>query len=306
MADYKELPEIYAVEATNACDLQCPMCLRTSHMHRKPKLFELDLLDKMIKRGDFGGSYFVELQQAGEPTIHPDLKFMIDMLKDQAHVLVGLSTHGLNFTKMHKVEACLRLDAITISVDSLDEETYHRMRYPAHVYELTAALDHFFEKQHREPFPKLVELQLVEAPQFTSRTQEDKEKLQELIQSKGWRAEVRVTSDSFIEMQGRGMVEKPETPFCINPWMSVNVGVDGRVTSCCYIFEPDEETVNYYGDLRLQSLKEIWGGKKVKEMRCSQRTGQLKDQCTKCYQTSPTLIHSNIVSRLVRLGGSVK
>ena len=71
------LPEIYQVELTNACDLECPMCLRSTDMLRHPGLLDLDLLRKMYYRGDFRGSYYVELQMAGEPTMHPNLEPVI-------------------------------------------------------------------------------------------------------------------------------------------------------------------------------------------------------------------------------------
>src|SRR5205814_10486397 len=91
--DFKSLPEIYQIESVSAFNFQCPMCERTTHMGRQPGLLDVKLLELMHERGDFGGSYYVELQMAGEPTLHPDLYNIIMFLKYKVGVMVGLSTH---------------------------------------------------------------------------------------------------------------------------------------------------------------------------------------------------------------------
>lgn len=130
--DLQPLPEVYQLELTASCDLQCPMCLRTTTMQRKPRLMPFNLIQKMHTRGEFSQTTFIELQMAGEPTINPELHKIIRYLKDEAHLLVGLSTHGLSLRKPAVMHALLCLDTVTISVDSVDPAVYHRMRFPAY------------------------------------------------------------------------------------------------------------------------------------------------------------------------------
>jgi MoaA/NifB/PqqE/SkfB family radical SAM enzyme len=153
---FKSLPSIYAIEVTAACDLACPMCLRSQSVNKAPRLLQLELLKKMHDRGDFEGSYYIELQMSGEPTIHPKLAEIIDFLQYRVGVMVGLSTHGLNMKRARpKIESVpyitmadtlLDLDTLTISVDSIDPETYHKMRYPSTLPRLMENLEHFFER----------------------------------------------------------------------------------------------------------------------------------------------------------------
>ena len=304
--EFKHLPEVYQVELTNACNLRCPMCLRTTDMLRDDQRLDLDLLRQMRARGDFAGSFYVELQMAGEPTLHPQLGEAVRILKEDVGVLTGLSTHGLLMQKAGVITALLDLDALTISVDSVDPETYHQMRYPARIEQLYKNLELFFDclRTHlalgREaPF---VELQLVETSLAAGSG--NVIALQEIMKARGWEglAEVRTTADCFGEMQGR--VEAGTTTrnaqICLNPFASVSVAVNGDVLSCCFIFDPKKDEVNYYGNLREQSLAEIWTGPRVMEMRRQHAREQLSGQCTKCYLKSPMQIHLNIVSRLVR------
>lgn len=303
--DFKKLPEIYQIEVCSACNLECPMCLRTTHMGRHPGLVNIELLKLMHTRGDFRGSYYVELQMAGEPTLHRELAPIIDFLKDQVGVMVGLSTHGLNMS-LPVMKALLKLDALTISVDSVDPETYHKMRYPAQIEDLWDNLARLFgyidssllacQDELKLPF---IELQLIHTAMFEGTG--NVKALEEILKKRGWNKHVsiRTTGDCFVEMQERG-IEHRRNDLCLNPFRSVSVAHNGDVVSCCYIFDPKKDQVNWYGNLYESSLAEIWNGERVETMRGLHRNNVMKDQCAKCYLKSPCEIHTNILSRLIR------
>jgi radical SAM protein with 4Fe4S-binding SPASM domain len=280
------------------------MCLRTTDMVRPDQLLRLELLTKMHDRGDFSGSYYVELQMAGEPSLHPQLDSIINFLKHVVGVAVGLSTHGLQIRKNEKLAGTLlELDALTISVDSIDPETYHKMRYPGTFKQLLESLDILFGAARKRVKTPFIELQLISTDMFPGTG--DVEALQKLMDEKGWNDlfSIRTTGDCFSEMQGRVHAgsRTRNTSLCINPWTSVSVASNGDVVSCCFIFEPDKDTVNWYGNLYEQSLQEIWNGSRVRAMQeMHMKGGSLKDQCAKCYLKSPYLIHQNIISRLIR------
>ena len=310
---FQKIPAIYAIEVTAACDLQCPMCLRTTHMgNKKPKLLDIGLLDEMHKRGDFQGSTYIELQMAGEPTIHPLLNDIIWFLQQEVGVLVGMSTHGLNMKKKGRnspnpsiAHDLFSLDCLTISIDSVDPAIYAKMRTPATLDNLLDNLTHFFsvlETLSIHPHKPFVELQLVRTSLAPGSG--DVTALQELMEEKGWYkyASIRTTNDCFTEMSGRvdEGVNTRNSTLCLQPWLAVNVTQDGDVVSCCYIFDTNKQEVNYYGNLWEQSLEEIWNSSRVAFMRETHKQDRLMDQCAKCYFKSPSLIHQNIVSRLVR------
>jgi radical SAM protein with 4Fe4S-binding SPASM domain len=277
-------------------------------MDRKPGLLSFDLVGKMFERGDFGGTTFIELQQAGEPTIHPRLGEIIQFLKGTVRLMVGLSTHGLNFRKPGVLAAVLELDTVTISIDSTDPVVYHKMRYPAKLEDLFKSLDAFFATMiarrdggFRVP---LVDLQLVKTPLVAGSG--DLGALSDVVREKGWDnfVRVRMVEDSFMEADGRmimGTMPRPRNgDICINPFSSVSVNEKGDVLSCCQIFDPDKTGVNYYGNLYEESLADIWNGPRVGEMRRQHREGKLSGQCMTCYTWSPTRNHSNIIQALVR------
>lgn len=313
--EFKQLPEISNIELCSACNLACPMCLRTTHLGRQPGLVSLELIKKMHQRGDFEGTTYTELQIAGEPTLHPETYDIIRYLKEDVRILVGMSTHGLELTKRNNTAALAMLDALTISIDSVDPEIYHKMRFPAELPELYLNLDYFFNYcRHRKraghKLP-MIELQLVITPLVEGTG--NVTALEDKMRQEGWDklAVIRTMYDCFEGMQDRIEIEQVKKKIhgiCLNPWTGVAVAHNGDVVSCGLIFTPKKDEINFYGNLNDNSLAEIWNNDRLKNMRdvMAAHAGMgidLQGQCAKCTVRSHHAIHTQIVSRLVQLRG---
>ena len=66
--------------------------------------------------------------------------------------------------------------------------------------------------------------------------------------------------------------------FCMLPWMHLHAYPDGRAYPCCFAFDPYP-----VGDLNKQSLKEVFNGDKMKEMRVRMLNNNKSRECLKCY-----------------------
>jgi radical SAM protein with 4Fe4S-binding SPASM domain len=307
-----DLPAIYQIETVSACDLACPMCLRTEHMGRKPSLVQPQLFLQMHARGEFANTTYIELQMAGEPTIHPWLHQIIDHLQNDVGLAVGLSTHGLNMRKPGVVDALMALEALTISVDSVDPEIYARMRVPATLDKLVENLGYFFRQRwliYEEGGgyrPRVIDLQVID---MVGGQAKQAGALAAFAMAKGWLQQpgVRVVNveDSFAEMDGRAIVGSQRRPnkgqICWNPFGSVSITATGDVVSCCYIFDPKRNSPNWYGNIYENTLAEIWAGPRVQEMRNAHRRGHpLPGQCSACYDWGSLGIHSRIVKEILQ------
>jgi radical SAM protein with 4Fe4S-binding SPASM domain len=69
-----------------------------------------------------------------------------------------------------------------------------------------------------------------------------------------------------------------EALHCPQPWYAMTIWVDGLVSPCC-AFTGKNVAV---GNIHTQSLKEIWRGEKINELRDQFRTGELNMICRKC------------------------
>lgn len=79
-------------------------------------MLSVDLVKKMIERGDFENTTYIEFQQNGEPTLHPKFTELVKLIKT-AVPYVGLSTNGTYHKfKNNASEGMALCDAVTISV----------------------------------------------------------------------------------------------------------------------------------------------------------------------------------------------
>ena len=67
--------------------------------------------------------------------------------------------------------------------------------------------------------------------------------------------------------------------FCMLPWMHMHAFPDGRAYPCCL--------ADYWhpvGDLRKNTMAEVWNQDKYKQLRTNMLTEQTSKECTKCYE----------------------
>jgi len=277
-----EVPEIYQLEVTNQCSLKCPMCIRTDfRVARRIGYLDPGLITIMDKRGDFEGSYFVELQFAGEPLLHPQLERIIDSLH-QIGLKVGLSTNGTLIKS--QLKALKKLDFLTISVDSVDPVEYGKFRGGTQFDRLRQGIENVLSLQ---PRPK-IDLQVIDYSDKPSNLNA----LNLFAQEKGWNVVCRSVLDCFAAYQGRPYPENRLSELCLNPWLSVSVHWDGNVVPCC--FSMGEQVV--YGNLYNESLKDIWNKSQERQaliQRMRQGINQLP--CSLCYMRSPVLFHQSML-----------
>jgi len=284
-----EVPEIYQLETTNSCNLSCPACIRQDVRVKRPVGFlDLALLRKMIVRGDFAGSYFVELQMYGEPLLHPQLFDIIKMVKSTG-CKVGMSTNGvLLLENLHVIK---ELDYLTISVDSVDKTEYKYLRSGKTLAKLVSDIDAVLSL---DPRP-IVDLQVINfwdcENQLTGLT--------ELAQRKKWDVTCRAVPDCFAAYQDRPYPKVNLSQLCLNPYLSVSVQWDGDVMPCC--FSAGKDIV--YGNLNTKPLKDIWQNSPARHqliLNMKENYNFFNFPCKLCYMRSPALFHQRMLMENLR------
>ena len=67
---------------------------------------------------------------------------------------------------------------------------------------------------------------------------------------------------------------------CAIPWMHLAFEPSGKVIPCCLT-----STFDYFsGDLKTQSLPEIWNSKNQRDLRLQMMKGEKPEICKKCYK----------------------
>lgn len=276
-----EVPEIYQIEVSSVCNMKCLMCPRNKFEVKRKPFIDISLVEKLVKEDSFRGSYFVELQMAGEPLLYPELGTIIKLVKSTG-VKVGLSTNGTLLCS--KLQDVLQLDYITVSIDSLT--AYRDIRVGTQeVNELVNAIFTLIDaKKELKKITPVIDLQLIELPGW----EQEKEKVKEVFSDKD--VNIRTVKDCSLTLFDEADILPVSKEPCLNPWLSVSIQSNGNVTACCFSFW-DEIIL---GNIRDGTLVEIWNGKEVKKLRREHETGKYRDICSRCYMRSPVLLHWNI------------
>ena len=279
-----QLPEVYQIELSSACDKDCKMCPRKL-MARKDKepFFPISLLEKIINEGDLEGSYFTEFQMSGEPLLYPEFEHVINLVRvNHRDLYLGLSTRSSKGIR-NNLASLLQLNYITISMDEIGTQKGHDLLVMADILVRTG-----------RSFDLKVDLQLVELPGWKSKLTilENSIIVMDLLRDDRFKDNLRIRTvpdcfeTIFVEPTPEQLPVKT-TP-CLNPFLSVSIQSNGNVVPCCFCFGDDI----IYGNLKDQTLAEIWKSDKVKKLRLAhQQQVNLPMICQRCYMRSPTLLH---------------
>jgi len=279
-----EHPEVYQLEISSACNLNCIMCPRKYFPRKDTKDYiSLELIDKLIEEDSFKGTYFLELQMSGEPLLHPSFYFVVQRLRDALpNIKLGLSTNGTKI--IEHIQSLKKLDYITVSVDSIT--AYSDIRKGGNLKLLMAGIKCL---QDNIDFNKTsVDLQLVELEGWEDQLKHVQNEFGDSPFN------IRTVPDRSLTLHNE--VDKlpvRNTP-CVNPWWSVSIQSNGNVVPCCFCFGDDI----ILGNVHKASLSHIWkhsGTLKALKAAHTPDSGALMPMiCQKCYMRSPAFLHWNI------------
>ncbi len=269
-----DIPEVYQLEVCSQCNMKCIMC-PTPFYPRKDKtpFIDVDLVKKIVDEGDLEASYFVELQQSGEPLLHPKLSEIVDIVKSTG-VYVGLSTNGLLIKE--QAEALSKLDYITFSLDSVD--WYKLIRRSRFEDNLIEKIKWFLPIAYQNRIA--IDIQIIELGGW----EEQLRKTKEIFANE--RVTIRTMPNGYYCYQFPEL-ENTCKDLCINPWLSASISCNGNVSACCISTGDDIQL----GNIKNQTLKEIWAGEEVEKLREEHMSRQYREVCARCYMRSPYLCH---------------
>lgn len=271
------------IESTTKCNLRCPMCTREA-MILAVKDMDLALFKKII---DDGQSY-VEIVAPiflGEPLLNPRIYEMIRYCKDR-RLRVLLSTNATTLNKKAS-EALLGtgVDYLIFSFDGASPQSYEQYRLGAEFEKVRQNIIHFLRIKAEAHTKTHCVIQMVIL----------KENLSEIEQFKAlWNEvpgvdELRLKPNTVLEgdfaiprpLDNPTMFNKP----CFHLWRSnLVVRYDGVAFPCCWSYGTLP-----IGDLRRQSLEEVWNSPAMVELRHKHAGGRGREipVCRDCSMSQP-------------------
>jgi radical SAM protein with 4Fe4S-binding SPASM domain len=276
-----EYPKYLVIESTNCCNLNCIMCPRND-MTRPQGYMDFDLFKKIIDEVE-GKVEFIYLHFFGEPFLHSKIIDFINYAAGKG-MTIALSTNAtLLNEKLCKDILKSKLDLLIISIDSLNPETYDKIRKGGSQEKILNNINTLLKLRQSVKSPLNVSLQMIEMSLnkheielFTSRWDLN-DGLNLTIKPLCNYANQVKNINNLGNFQENSYKSRK---VCVEPWRGLVIGWDGTVVPCCNDFDYKCEL----GDVKKNSLQEIWNSEKMQELRKCQSNGTQKSNelCKGC------------------------
>lgn len=288
-------PDHVDIETSSACDMRCPMCYTVTEEFKKlvrPRLMPFELFCKIVDECAANGVYSIRVSLRGEPFLHPRIVDMIRYAKESGIKEVASLTNGLKLTTEQFEELVdIGMDWLTISFDGMGE-TYERIRKPAKFDEMVAKIGEFKRIKDRLGRAKPV----VKVQSVWTYIKDDPEAFYSIFRP----IVDEVASNPEIDFGiGEDEVEYIEDFTCPTLWQRLVIGADGGVLMCIN----DEYGKHKIGDAKEQSIRQIWNGpalQQVRDLHREKRGTQELVPCKTCiYPRKTTKVKSQVNGRQV-------
>lgn len=277
--DTPPFPPLIHIETMNKCNLRCTMCPITLGQTNRPNM-NMELYEKIIKECS---TYTEHIKTLGlfllnEPLLDPTLAEKISLAKKHGIRHVHISTNGELLSK-ERSSALIEsgLNQIIISIESLSENIHQKIRVGSHLEKIIENVDNLIElkKKFISTSPWIV----VRMLSFDENRLERKEFVNYWIE-KG------VDLVSIQPAHNWGGIFKKIHPelvginICDYLWSMMVIQSDGNVCLCCL----DSSGEFKLGNVKDQTLYDIWHGKKFEEIR-KQFLEKKAPKCINCNWT---------------------
>ncbi len=276
-----DFPIMVNIEPTPNCNLACFMCYQKHHNSGREEM-PLDLLQKIMAECKRERLYSLGVCMGGELSTYSYLSEYLKMIAKAKILDVFFDTNGVWITKddlQFIVEH--RFSRALFSVDAASRKTYRDVRGPDCLEDVENSINQLIEikKAHRAELP-IIRLSFVV-------TKRNHHEVNSFIDK--WQDKV-----DYIDFQRKfdfSWIGKPKEDlpplgrfddvFCSYPFYSLNIWATGEVTPCCTfpaLYDPEM----IVGNVRYESIRKIWHGKKFREIRESIFYKKLTHTCRKC------------------------
>lgn len=252
------------IETTNHCNANCIMCPHEK-MKRKKGVMSDEIFNLILKRinDEKIPIDYIWMSGFGEPLIDSKIFDRLKILKQNGY-RTKISTNG-SLLKSDKVEELIKsgLDEINISFNGANKKDYEKVMKNLQ-YDRTLSNIHLLIRRRRE---KNLNRPIINISSVL--TSQNEEKVASHISN--WKNLVDSVKVGQVHRWGNHekMSSGIETKLtnhifpCRSLWISIVIAWNGDVIPCCVDYEGKIKL----GNIKNNSLKEIWRGKEISEIR---------------------------------------
>ena len=285
-------PSRVTVELADRCNLTCPMCPRS--FHAGEGLMAWDLYEKILSEvAAHPGTALVPFFR-GESLMHPRFLEAMRLAKRLRIAPVQLVTNATLLTpELSQALIDLPLDFISFSLDAVSPEVYQKQRAGARYGDVMARVEDFLQRRggRKGRFPEVqvsaveTDLTRAEMPGFIAHWESKVDRVRIY--------EEHSQGGVFGFLPGVSGGRRP----CGKPMTDLVITCDGAVALC----NQDWERKIPLGDIRRQTLSEVWNSPPYHQVRGFHREGRAEEDptCRGCGHWAQYYRPGQIIGRLV-------
>lgn len=281
VADPSVMPPALSVELSAFCNLSCPECPTGSGSLTRSGGFMDLLLYKRITEESGPWLYRLNLYFQGEPMMHPGFFSFLEK-NGNYKLVVSTNGHFLDGGNPARLAASC-LDELIVSVDGMDQQTYSDYRRGGDFSRVIKGVRRTAEAIRESNS----NLELVLQYLVTRLSEKQIPEAEKLAAETG--ARLRLKSMQVYDMaavpywmpaqsrfrryrksRGEYTIKSRLPSGCARMWFNPVITWDGLVLPCCF----DKDAVYVMGDLKKNSLREIWEGAEYREFRKAVLSGR--------------------------------
>lgn len=267
---YSETPRFIQIETNLACNARCPFCPYPT-MERGPMFMEDWVWKKIVEetRG-LGVTYRPFL--INEPLSEKRLPQIIGAMKSDPTAKVEINTNGgLLIESRARAILDSGIDMVRFSIDGFSRATYEAARPGVDYDKVVEYTNRFVELRDAGNYDCTIEVRMIDMP-------ENKHEQQAFLDY--WRPRVDVALlVPLYNWPWTGQTQPVLKP-CLKILDEMFFYSDGTAPLCCW----DEQGRGIVGDVKKESVLEIWNGAVMRSMRTLLDRGRrdLISLCSRC------------------------
>ena len=277
----KKKPNTIVIEPYNVCNLACTMCPYPD-LTRPTEQMSMQLFEKVIDDAVNNNFKRLSLSLYNEPYMDSLVFDRIKLAKKKG-LETEITTNATLLTEeLIQKTMSSGVDCVTFSIDSLDEKKYESIRVNASFKKTISNVKKMiaYRMQLNQKKPMLTMAAVLHGNDNSLNDMEDR--------LKG--LDIYAVSMRDNRKDGQPTPGHLKAYPCFWPWNQLVVYSSGEIALCCV----DSDNAHDLGDLKTQTINEVWESKVFKNLRKLLLTGQ-GDQieiCKDCdipYRQSPVL-----------------
>ena len=287
-------PIVYNIETTNACNMSCKMCPRTTMMTRTIETMNIDLFSKVInqlkphkkekweewkrfvekkygiKKTDTSENHFflyvipkvIQLHGYGDPLLDKNMGAYVKMLAEKGfYSYFSCNPANINIGKTLEMFEN-GLNYIKYSIESVDDERHKEIRGNASNF--TESYNKILKILDVKKTKGLKTVVIITMLDLNKEWQKDDFlKLKKLFEGKDVYIYMKSEDQQWYREDYHGTNSVHWSEFCKHPWMSMTIKSNGEIAMCMEDF--NNEIV--LGDATKESLYDVWNGAAYEKFR---------------------------------------